>query len=49
MLFRLQEPLGKLAVDGITITEIGLHDVRKKISIIPQVGDPCKTISLFYA
>ena len=36
-LFRLAEPEGVLEIDGIQITEIGLHDLRKKISIIPQV------------
>ena len=38
-LFRLAEPEGVFEIDGIQITEIGLHDVRKKISIIPQVMD----------
>lgn len=37
LLFRLAEPLGGLKIDGVQITEIGLHDLRKKISIIPQV------------
>ena len=36
-LFRLAEPEGILKIDGIEITDIGLHDLRKKISIIPQV------------
>jgi ATP-binding cassette subfamily C (CFTR/MRP) protein 4 len=36
MLFRLAEPTGNLKIDGIQITDIGLHDLRKKISIIPQ-------------
>lgn len=36
-LFRLAEPEGMLKIDGIQITDIGLHDLRKKISIIPQV------------
>ena len=36
-LFRLAEPMGGLQVDSIQTTELGLHDVRKKISIIPQV------------
>ena len=38
-LFRLAEPEGVFGIDGIQITEIGLHDLRKKISIIPQVMD----------
>ena len=37
LLFRLAEPSGGLRIDGIQTTEIGLHDLRKKISIIPQV------------
>ena len=36
-IFRLAEPEGMLEIDGIQITNIGLHDLRKKISIIPQV------------
>ena len=36
-LFRLAEPEGVFEIDGIQITNIELHDLRKKISIIPQV------------
>ncbi|XP_065902754.1 ATP-binding cassette sub-family C member 4-like isoform X2 [Dysidea avara] len=35
-LFRLAEPEGVFEIDGIQITDIGLHDLRKRISIIPQ-------------
>ncbi|KAI4565329.1 hypothetical protein MJT46_009672 [Ovis ammon polii x Ovis aries] len=35
-LFRLSEPEGRIWIDKILITEIGLHDLRKKMSIIPQ-------------
>ncbi|XP_031216906.1 multidrug resistance-associated protein 4 [Mastomys coucha] len=35
-LFRLLEPEGKIWIDKILTTEIGLHDLRKKMSIIPQ-------------
>ncbi|XP_065919562.1 ATP-binding cassette sub-family C member 4-like isoform X2 [Dysidea avara] len=34
--FRLAEPEGVFEIDGIQITDIGLHDLRKKMSIIPQ-------------
>ncbi|GFS18862.1 multidrug resistance-associated protein 4 [Elysia marginata] len=36
-LFRMVEPQGNLIIDGINIQDIGLHDLRSKISIIPQV------------
>ncbi|XP_052455081.1 ATP-binding cassette sub-family C member 4 [Carassius gibelio] len=35
-LFRLMEPEGKITVDGVVTSEIGLHDLRQKMSIIPQ-------------
>ncbi|KAA0713356.1 Multidrug resistance-associated protein 4 [Triplophysa tibetana] len=35
-LFRLTEPEGKIFVDGVLTSEIGLHDLRQKMSIIPQ-------------
>ena len=36
-LFRLAEPEGVLKIDGVQITDIGLRDLRSRISIIPQV------------
>ena len=36
-LFRIAEPEGVLEIDGVQITDIGLHDLRSKLSIIPQV------------
>ncbi|KAM6893784.1 ATP-binding cassette sub-family C member 4 [Xenentodon cancila] len=35
-LFRLAEPQGKIHIDGLVTSEIGLHDLRQKMSIIPQ-------------
>ena len=36
-LFRLSEPESSIRIDGIWTTNIGLHDLRKKISVAPQV------------
>ncbi|XP_060681943.1 multidrug resistance-associated protein 4 isoform X2 [Hemiscyllium ocellatum] len=35
-LFRLAEPEGKIIIDGIVTSELGLHDLRNSMSIIPQ-------------
>ncbi|CAL4094228.1 unnamed protein product, partial [Meganyctiphanes norvegica] len=35
-LFRMTEPSGIIKIDNVNIQEIGLHDVRGNISIIPQ-------------
>jgi len=32
----LAEPDGRIVIDGIDVKNIGLHDLRSKISIIPQ-------------
>ena len=40
-LFRIIEATsGKIIIDGLDIAEMGLHDLRSKLTIIPQVkGD----------
>ncbi|XP_077153270.1 ATP-binding cassette sub-family C member 4 isoform X1 [Ranitomeya variabilis] len=35
-LFRLAEPEGKIWIDKILTSDLGLHDLRKRMSIIPQ-------------
>lgn len=36
VLFRLTEPEGSIKIDNIETKSIGLHELRKKLSIIPQ-------------
>ena len=36
VLFRLAEPYGSITIDGVETSSLGLHDLRKKMSIIPQ-------------
>ena len=38
MMFRLAEPEGVLRIDNISTRRLGLHDLRRNIAIIPQVG-----------
>ncbi|KAA0203072.1 hypothetical protein HAZT_HAZT007988 [Hyalella azteca] len=35
-LFRLTEPTGQIIIDGADVSKLGLHTLRKNISIIPQ-------------
>ena len=36
VLFRLAEPYGSITIDGVETESLGLHDLRKNMSIIPQ-------------
>ena len=39
-LFRIIEAAGgKIIIDGVCISDIGLHDLRSKLTIIPQVTE----------
>ena len=41
-LFRIIEAAkGKIIIDGINISDIGVHSLRSKITIIPQVFFSC--------
>jgi len=48
-LFRIAEPEGMLEIDRIQITDLGLHNLQSKLSIIPQVSDDVHFISILYA
>ena len=38
-LFRIIEPAGgTINIDGVNVSKLGLHDLRSKLTIIPQVG-----------
>ena len=38
-LFRMMEPRdGSIVIDDVDVTQIGLHDLRQNLAIIPQVS-----------
>lgn len=38
-LFRIVESAGgRILIDGIPVSQLGLHDLRSRVTIIPQVG-----------
>lgn len=44
-LFRILEAVkGEIRIDGVNISEIGLHDLRSRLTIIPQVLFLCITV-----
>lgn len=46
-IFRILEAAkGKIFIDGINIAEIGLHELRSRITIIPQVSKSGKTVKI---
>lgn len=36
-LLRLADSSGTIRIDGIDIADLGLHELRSKLSVIPQV------------
>ena len=46
MFMRLVEYEGSVKIDGVNIQDIGLHDLRNRISVIPQVLVLCDIATL---
>eukprot|EP00731_Ephydatia_muelleri_P021706 Em0014g297a len=44
MFFRLAQPLGTITIDGINANELDLHEMRCRLSIIPQASIPQGTV-----
>lgn len=36
-MLRLVEPSGDIVIDGVVIGELGLHELRSRITVVPQV------------
>lgn len=48
-MFRILEAAkGQIFIDGINIAQIGLHDLRSRITIIPQVSTPNITVHVVH-
>ncbi|VDN10455.1 unnamed protein product [Dibothriocephalus latus] len=48
-LFRVLEPAtGRIIIDGLDISNLGLHDLRGRITLIPQVSDCVPELTLDY-
>jgi len=48
-LFRIIEAAGgKIVIDGIDISDLALHALRSRITIIPQVNIPSLELKLRY-
>ena len=48
-LFRILEAVkGQICIDGINIAQIGLHELRSRITIIPQVRHELVTMLKYY-
>lgn len=46
-LFRILEAAeGEIRIDGLNVADIGLHDLRSQLTIIPQVRAQCGLATL---
>ena len=47
-ILRLVEPHGIVRIDGLDVSEMGLHDLREKISVIQQVPAAVLFLNVFF-